>query len=113
MDFNSYQEFVISKMNPETLKTKEGMLMNGILGLCGETGETADLVKKWAYHSHDLDLVKIKKELGDIQFYVALCSSAIDELLEDVAQANVDKLSVRYNSGFTVEESKAKKDQDV
>lgn len=98
-------------MNPETLETKEGMLLNATLGLVGEAGEVADLIKKWCYHGHDLDLVKLKKELGDIQFYIALATSAVDEQLETIAQMNVDKLTARYPNGFSVEDSKLKKDE--
>lgn len=109
--FDEYQEFVLSKMNPTALETKEGMLMNAVLGLCGEAGEIADLIKKWCYHGHDLDIVKIKKELGDINFYFNLACSALEERSEDIVQMNMTKLNARYASGFTVEESKTKNDE--
>lgn len=109
--FDEYQEFVLTVMNPEVLKKKEDMLLNAVLGLNGEAGEVADLVKKWLYHGHELDLHKLKKEICDCQFYVSLAASAVDERLEAIAQLNVDKLTHRYPHGFTVEESKLKRDQ--
>lgn len=111
MTFNEFQTKMLSFMNPETLETKEGMLLNSTLGLSGESGEVADKIKKWCYHGHDLDITSIKKELGDCLFYVALGASAVDATLEEIAELNVTKLSARYPNGFCVEDSKLKKDE--
>jgi NTP pyrophosphatase (non-canonical NTP hydrolase) len=74
------------------------------LGLCGEAGEVADLVKKAAWHGKTEGEFKamLAEELGDVLWYVAdLCTSAgLD--LEDVAASNVDKIARRYPHGFTV-----------
>lgn len=111
MNISEYQQFVLSKMNPETLETKEGMLMCALLGLIGETGELADHIKKWCYHNHELDLDYVRKELGDIGFYWNLGCSAIDENTDDIVAMNVAKLEARYPSGFSVEDSKLKRDE--
>ncbi len=112
ISFNDYQKKILTFVNPETMETKEGQLLNGVLGLVGEAGEVADLIKKWCYHKHDLDKEKISKELGDIQFYIALAANAFDIKLEDIAVQNIDKLNARYPTGvFTVEDSKEKKDE--
>lgn len=83
------------------------------LGLAGESGEVADHVKKHLGHFHELDLVKMKKELGDVLWYVATCAASLGFTLRDVAQANVDKLAERYPNGFNVQDSKNRKPTDV
>ncbi len=108
---NQYQKKILEFMNPKTLGSRESVLMNGVLGLVGEAGEVADLIKKWCYHDHELDQQKVIKEIGDILFYVALTAVAMQIDLADVAQQNIDKLTLRYPNGFNVEDSKAKKDE--
>lgn len=75
------------------------------LGIAGEAGEVADLIKKWYAHGHTLDKDKLVKELGDVLWYVAACAACIDVSLDYVAQTNVDKLRKRYPDGFSVEAS--------
>lgn len=113
MDFNQYQKRILGFMNPTVLESDDATLINATLGLAGEAGEVTDIVKKFFYHGHDLDRQALIKELGDLQFYVALCAYAVDVPLEDVALLNVEKLTKRYPSGFTVEDSKAQKDKEV
>ena len=48
-NIDEYQQFVLSKMNPTAMETEESVLLNATLGLLGEAGETADLVKKWLF----------------------------------------------------------------
>ena len=96
---NDYQRAALrtaSGMNYEN----HGMLMNGILGLCGETGEVADLVKKAAFQDHDLDKENVAEELGDVAWYLAVAAYAIGYNLGDIFQMNVEKLKKRYPDGF-------------
>jgi NTP pyrophosphatase (non-canonical NTP hydrolase) len=74
-------------------------------GLAGESGEFSELVKKWAYHGHDMDRVAMAKELGDIGWYLAVAAHKLGFTLEDVLQANLDKLTDRYPEGFSTERS--------
>ena len=76
-------------------------LVCGALGLCGESGEVADYLKKYIFHGHPLDLEVVKEELGDVLWYVALCCNAINVSMEDVMQLNIDKLKKRYPDGFS------------
>ena len=64
MNANEYQKLAMTTLNKE-LSEKE-ILINGVMGLCGESGEVIDLVKKWYAHGHELDRDKLVKELGDI-----------------------------------------------
>lgn len=75
------------------------------LGVAGEAGEVADLVKKVVGHSHPLDQDKITKELGDVLWYVATLAHAIGVSLSRVAEVNVEKLKARYPDGFSAERS--------
>jgi NTP pyrophosphatase (non-canonical NTP hydrolase) len=81
------------------------MLILG-LGLTGEAGEVAELLKKGLGHDHGIDREKLKKELGDVLWYVAVLAWYNDTTLAEVMQQNIDKLLARYPRGFTVEESK-------
>lgn len=76
------------------------------LGLTGEAGEFADLMKKVHGHGHELDLEKAKKELGDVLWYLAVLADSLGLTLSEVAKANVAKLRARYPDGFTVAASK-------
>lgn len=81
-------------------------LIMSALGLSGETGEFADYLKKHMYHQHDFDVEKVKLEAGDILWYLALLCTTLNLSLEDVMQANIDKLRRRYPEGFSSEASK-------
>lgn len=73
------------------------------LGLCGEAGEVAELVKKAAWHGQTLDLEKISNELGDVLWYVADLATSLGLSLEAIAAGNVEKLRRRYPNGFTAD----------
>lgn len=72
------------------------------LGLCGEAGEVADLVKKHAWHGAALDEQRIAEELGDVLWYIADLATALGLSLDAVASINVAKLRKRYPDGFVV-----------
>lgn len=82
-----------------------GTLLNGALGLTGEAGEVADLIKKHFFHGHDLDIDTLVKEIGDVCWYVALLCTAIGEDMESVMSKNIEKLKTRYPEGFSSEAS--------
>ena len=51
------------------------------------------------------DKAKIKDELSDIMWYIAIASEGLGENLDDIMQHNIDKLKARYPNGFEVEKS--------
>lgn len=109
MNFNTYQTEAA-----KTVSENGFDLRNAALGLCGEAGEFADLVKKFTYQGHDLDKEHLKRELGDIMWYMALAATIIDCDLEDVAETNIAKLSARYPKGhFEAQNSKVRKEGDI
>ena len=99
MTINEYQQLAMVTLNPAL--DKKDVLINGVMGLCGESGEAIDIVKKWLAQGHDLDKEKLAKELGDIAWYLAETAYALDLPLEDILQANIEKLAKRYPEGFS------------
>ena len=104
MTINEYQKLAMTTLNPEL--SHKDILINGVMGLCGESGEAIDIVKKWLAQGHDLDKEKLAKELGDICWYVAETATALDLSLEDIMRANIEKLKARYPEGFDAERSR-------
>ena len=88
-------------------------LLNGALGLAGESGEVCDIVKKCWMQGHELDTKHIAKELGDILWYVAETATAIGYDLETIMQMNIDKLRKRYPAGFSAERSIHRESGDI
>ena len=103
MQANDYQKEAMKLLNPK-LDNKDG-LINGVMGLCGESGEVIDIVKKWLAQGHQLDKERMKSELGDVAWYLAETATALDVPLEQIFQANLDKLHKRYPQGFNTEDS--------
>ena len=81
------------------------------LGLTGEAGETADLIKKALFHGKRVDRIQIARELGDTLWYLAVLSHELGFTLSEVAQLNIDKLIARYPEGFTSQASEARIDE--
>lgn len=126
-DFDTYQEWALSKMSDATSSDDVQRLLTAALGTMGESGELleemlpaiiaalavksssfADNVKKIAFHGHQITdelRAKLKKELGDTMWYIAIGAHALGLTLSDVAQGNVEKLDARYPNGFTPERS--------
>ena len=103
MTVNEYQKLAMKTLNPEL--AEKDVLINGVMGLCGESGEAIDIVKKWLAQGHELDKEKLAKELGDICWYLAETATALGYSLEDIMTANIEKLRKRYPDGFDSERS--------
>ena len=103
MTINEYQKLAMTTLNPEL--SKKDVLINGVMGLCGEAGEAIDIVKKHLHQGHELDKEKLAKELGDVAWYLAETAWALDIPLEDILQGNIDKLKKRFPEGFSTERS--------
>ena len=103
MTINEYQKLAMTTLNPEL--SQKDVLINGVMGLCGESGEAIDIVKKWLAQGHELDREKLAKELGDICWYLAETATALDLSLEDIMAANIEKLKRRYPDGFDAQRS--------
>ena len=75
--------------------------------------EEKDIVKKWFAHGHELDKERLMKELGDVAWYLAEAATALDLSLEEILQANIDKLKKRYPDGFETKRSLVRLDGDL
>jgi NTP pyrophosphatase (non-canonical NTP hydrolase) len=78
---------------------------NFVYGLVGETGEVVDILKKHMFHDHPLDKIALKKELGDVLWYVSALTTIFNLSLNDVAETNIKKLLKRYPNGFNSKDS--------
>lgn len=103
MTINEYQNLAMTTLNPAL--SEKDVLINGVMGLCGESGEAIDIVKKWLAQGHELNKEKLAGELGDICWYLAETATALGLSLEDIMAANIEKLRKRYPEGFDAEHS--------
>lgn len=99
MTINEYQNKACE------LKGEESDLILCALGISGEGGEVADLMKKHIYHKHELNKENLAKELGDICWYITVMADFIGYDFESILQMNLDKLNKRYPNGFDPERS--------
>ena len=108
MNFNEYQKEALRTekgMNKVSAGDANGYILNGVMGLNGEAGETIDIVKKHVFQGHELDREHLAEELGDCLWYIAVTANGIGYTLEDIAKMNVEKLHKRYPNGFETERS--------
>lgn len=90
-----------------------GGVLNAALGLSGEVGEFNDMLKKWIFHEKDLDEQHLKKELGDVMWYVAMMCHSFGWNLDEILHMNIDKLKARYPEGFDVVKANNRKEGDI
>jgi len=100
MNMSEYQSLAA-----RTAAQHDNELVNYGLGIAGEAGEVADLIKKSVFHGHTIDIVEVKKELGDVLWYLSNIARLAGLTLDDVAVANITKLQRRYPEGFSMEAS--------
>ena len=102
MDFNDYQKHA---MRTARDTAPDRLLLNGVMGLCGEAGECIDIVKKHLFQGHELDKEKLIDEASDCLWYIASIAESLGVTMESIAVHNVEKLIKRYPSGFSAENS--------
>ena len=111
MQVNEYQKAAMATLNPAL--DKKDVLINSVMGLCGESGEAIDIMKKWLMQGHELDKAHLIKARGDVAWYLAEAAIALDISLEAVFQGNLDKLRQRFSNGFDVGASVNCKEDDL
>ena len=95
MTINEYQQRAMATLNPGL--TEKDVLINSVMGLCGESGEAIDIVKKWLAQGHPLDREHLAGELGDVAWYLAEAATALER---------------RYPDGFSTERSVGREADD-
>lgn len=111
MKVNEYQQKAMRTLNP-SLNQKD-VLINSVMGLCGESGEAIDIVKKWLMQGHELDKEHLMRELGDVAWYLAEAATALEVPLETIFQTNLDKLEKRFPQGFDSSDSIHRRKEDI
>lgn len=132
IDLNKYVEFVNtttskpSKEFPEFADRLNDLKIQGFpterlltaaVGMSAEAGEFTEIVKKIVFQGKPVNqenLFHLKRELGDIMWYVSQACLGLDISLEEVIQMNFEKLSARYPEGaFSIERSENRKEGDL
>ena len=93
MTANEYQREAMRTLNPAL--GQQDILVNGVMGLCGEAGEAINIVKKHLAQGHPLDREALIRELGDVAWYLAETATALDLDLDAVLSQNLAKLRAR------------------
>lgn len=110
---NEYQKECLRTEPTDAKISKTTRIENGLMGLNGEAGEAIDILKKFLFQGHSLDVTHFAKELGDVAWYLAVSADALGYTLEDIFQMNIDKLKARYPDGFDAERSINRDEGDV
>jgi len=132
VDFKKYTEFVDAVTSNESKSSEsfsvrlrdlysEGLpverLLTAAVGMSAESGEFIEVVKKMIFQGkpvNEENLFHLKRELGDVMWYVAQACMALDTTFDEIVEMNVDKLKARYPGGeFDVHKSENRKEGDV
>lgn len=108
MNFQHYQRAANRTLQCEM--TSEQLISNLVFGLCGESGEIADYLKKVLFHKHEFDVNRLKKELGDCLWYLFMIAEYFELDMTDIAELNIAKLQARYPNGFNYDDSRKRQD---
>lgn len=110
MQMNEYQHLAARTINQGL--TPDERAMHALHGMASEVGELHGIYQK-SYQGHYPTADHIKKELGDLLWFIAEYCGAYGWTLEDIAQLNIDKLRARYPDGFDAERSQHREEGDV
>ena len=131
VDYEKYTEFVNAVTSDESKDysafdkrtydlTKDipvERLLTAALGICAEGGEFTEVVKKIVFQGkpvNEENIFHMKRELGDICWYLAQACMALDTSFDEVIEMNEDKLKARYPGGeFDVHYSENRKEGDL
>jgi NTP pyrophosphatase (non-canonical NTP hydrolase) len=132
IDLNKYVEFVNTTTSQPSKNftdfssrlanlEKEGFpterLLTAAVGMSAEAGEFTEIVKKIIFQgkpANEENLFHLKRELGDIMWYVSQACLGLNISIEEVIQMNFEKLSARYPEGaFSIERSENRKEGDL
>ena len=133
IDYEKYKEFVNAVTSKESkdsydfgkrvvdLIEKDNFpverLLTASVGMCAEAGEFTEIIKKIIFQGKPVNednLFHLKRELGDIMWYVMQACMGLDISLDEIVQMNIDKLKARYPGGeFDAHYSENRKEGDV
>lgn len=106
----NYQKNAARTINPDL--TKNQQITHALHGMASEVGEIHGIYQKM-YQGHGLDESHVRKELGDLLWFIAELCTAYDWDLDVVCWENIEKLRNRYPKGFTEQESLHRAEGDI
>lgn len=110
MQLNEYQQ--LAQRTMDLKRDFEDTKNHALHGMVGEIGELHSIYQKF-YQGHEIDNDHLKKELGDLMWFIAEYATAKGWTLEEVAALNIEKLKARYPEGFDAEHSLHRKEGDI
>ena len=110
MNANEYQKLAARTIAPDM--NQFDMRHHALHGMVAEIGELHGIYQK-IYQHHPADEEHMKKEAGDIAWFLAEFCTANGWDFEEILQMNIDKLKARYPEGFDPEKSLHRKEGDI
>ena len=110
MTLNEYQTAAQRTMDMRRSPRDNGY--HALHGMVGEIGEIHSIYQKF-YQGHEIDNDHLKKEVGDLLWFIAEYCTAKGWTLDEVAALNIEKLKARYPKGFDEEHSLHRKEGDI
>ena len=110
MNANKYQNLAARTINPNLSRISQ--IDHALKGMVSEIGEINGIYQK-VYQGHAIDNKHLKKEFGDLLWFIAEYCTARNWNLGDIMEMNIDKLCSRYPDGFTTEQSLNRADGDI
>lgn len=110
LPMNRYQQLASRTINWEN--SPAHIEMHALHGMSAEVGELHSLYQKM-YQGHQFDKDHAMKEVGDLLWFIAEYCTVCGLTLEEVAQANIEKLKARYPDGFEAERSLYRAEGDI
>ena len=110
MTGNEYQKLAARTINIDL--TNQEKEFHALHGMVGEVGELNSIYQKF-YQGHPISKEHLKKEVGDLLWFIAEYCTIKGWTLEEVMQLNIDKLRARFPEGFEVEKSLHRKEGDI
>lgn len=110
MQISTYQELAARTINNDLPENEKEY--HALHGMVSEIGEIHGLYQK-QYQGHVADAEHLKKELGDLLWFIAEYCTANGWDMSDVANMNIEKLKARYPEGFDPERSLHRKEGDI
>ena len=107
---NEYQKLAARTISKDMQDWE--MSSHALHGMVSEVGEIHGIYQK-IYQGHTPEEEHLKKEVGDLLWFIAEYCTAMGWKLEDIMQLNIDKLKARYPEGFEAERSLHRKEGDV
>ena len=112
-----YESFIARLEDLENEEFPTERLLTAAVGMCAEAGEFTEVVKKIIFQGkpvNEENMFHLKRELGDIMWYVAQACMGLNVSFNEIVEMNVEKLVARYPGGeFDVHYSENRKEGDL